>query len=126
MLLWGLERLWWTLICEVIKEVIRIEQENYIVYAQYDKRGRITAVNSSAFVGADWGMEIDRGYGDKYHHAQGNYFSRAIYTVERTEEEIEADRAAIAEPGPRAEDVTLDVLAEHEARLCMLELTTTI
>jgi hypothetical protein len=124
----------------VIKEVIRIEQENYIVYAQYDKRGRITAVNSSAFVGADWGMEIDRGYGDKYHHAQGNYFSRAIYTedgiprykledgkaVERTEEEIEADRAAIAEPGPRAEDVTLDVLAEHEARLCMLELTTTI
>lgn len=139
MLLWGLERLWWTLICEVIKEVIRIEQENYIVYAQYDKRGRITAVNSSAFVGADWGMEIDRGYGDKYHHAQGNYFSRAIYTedgiprykledgkaVERTEEEIEADRAAIPEPGPTAEDVTLDVLAEHEERLCMLELTTT-
>ncbi len=138
MLLWGLERLWWTLICEVIKEVIRIEQENYIVYAQYDKRGRITAVNSSAFVGADWGMEIDRGYGDKYHHAQGNYFSRPIYTeggiprykledgkaVERTKEEIEADRAAIPKPGPRAEDVTLDMLADHEERLCMLEITT--
>ena len=80
------------------------------------------------------------GYGDKYHHAQGNYFPQPIYTedgiprykledgkaVERTEEEIEADRAAIPEPGPRAEDVTLDMLAEHEARLCMLELTTTI
>lgn len=31
-------------------------------------------------------------------------------------------------PGPEspsAEDITLDMLAEHEARLCMLELTTT-
>lgn len=113
---------------------------DYRVYVQTDEQGRITAVNSSAFVGADWGTEIDRGYGDKYRHAQGNYFSRPIYTedgipryklddgkaVERTEEEIEADRAAIPEPGPTAEDVTLDVLAEHEARLCMLELTTTI
>lgn len=110
----------------------------YIVYVQTDKQGRIIAVNSSAFVSGDWGTEIDRGYGDKYHHAQGNYFPQPIYTedgipryklkdgkaVERTEEEIEADRAAIAEPGPRAEDVTLDVLAEHEERLCMLEITT--
>jgi hypothetical protein len=114
--------------------------EPYIVYVQTDEQGRITAVNSSAFVSTDWGTEIDRGYGDKYHHAQGNYLDGPVYTmdgiprykleegeaVERTEEEIEADRAAIAEPGPRAEDVTLDVLAEHEARLCMLELTTTI
>lgn len=32
------------------------------------------------------------------------------------------------QPGPEspsAEDITLDMLAEHEARLCMLELTTT-
>lgn len=28
-----------------------------------------------------------------------------------------------AEPGPTAEDVTLELLAEHEERLCMLELT---
>ena len=26
---------------------------------------------------------------------------------------------------PSEEDITLDMLAEHEARLCMLELTTT-
>lgn len=110
---------------------------NYIVYVQTDRHNRITAVNSSAFVSGDWGTEIDRGYGDKYHHAQGNYFSRPIYTedgiprykledgkaVERTKEEIEADRAAIPEPGPRAEDITLDMLSEHDARLCMLELT---
>ena len=29
------------------------------------------------------------------------------------------------EPEPTAEDITLDMLADHEVRLCMLELTTT-
>lgn len=29
------------------------------------------------------------------------------------------------DPEPTAEDVTLDMLADHEERLCMLELTTT-
>lgn len=29
------------------------------------------------------------------------------------------------EPEPTSEDVTLDMLADHEERLCMLELTTT-
>lgn len=110
----------------------------YIVYVQTDKQGRITAVNSSAFVIGDWGTEIERGYGDKYHHAQGNYFPQPIYTedgiprykleegraVERTEGEIEADRAALPERSPTADDVTLDMLAEHEERLCMLEITT--
>lgn len=31
----------------------------------------------------------------------------------------------LPEPGPGAEDITLDMLADHEERLCMLELTTT-
>ena len=53
---------------------------NYIVYVQTDGHNRITAVNSSAFVSGDWGTEIDRGYSDKYHHAQGHYFPRPIYT----------------------------------------------
>lgn len=82
--------------------------ELYHVYAQTDEAGRITAVNSSAFVPEDWGTEIDQGYGDKYHHAQGNYFPQPIYTedgipryklvdsqvVKRMEKEIEADKAA--------------------------------
>ena len=42
----------------------------YLVYAQTDDHSRITAVNSSAFVSADWGTEIDFGFGDRYHHAQ--------------------------------------------------------
>ena len=80
----------------------------YSVYVQIDAQGRITAINSSAFVDLDWGTEIDQGFGDQYHHAQGNYFPQPIYTedgipryklvdgqaVERTEEEIAADRAA--------------------------------
>lgn len=78
----------------------------YSVYVQIDTQGRITAANSSAFVPEDWGTEIDSGYGDKYHHAQGNYILGGLYTedgipryklsggvpVLRSEAEIEADR----------------------------------
>lgn len=86
--------------------------EPYHVYVQTDEQGRIISVNSSAFVPAEWGTEIDSGFGDKHHHAQGNYFVDGLYTndgipryklvdgaaQERTEEEIEADRAAIPAP----------------------------
>lgn len=89
----------------------------YHVYVQTDEQGRITGVNSSAFVSADWGTQIDSGFGDKYHHAQGNYFDR-LYTDdgipryklqdgqarERTEEEIAADRAARPAPPPTAQE----------------------
>lgn len=81
----------------------------YIVYVKPDTKGYITAVNSSAFLTdtTDW-VEIDSGYGDKYHHAQGNYFSERIWTnsgiyryklvdgkpIECSMEEIEAQEAA--------------------------------
>lgn len=95
----------------------------YIVYAQVDTQGRITALNSSAFVPADWGTEIDSGYGDKYHHAQGNYFEKPVYTddgipryklqdgqpVERTMEEIAADLAAVVVPVTPMEQLRADV-----------------
>ena len=53
----------------------------YIVYVKPEESGYITAVDSSAFLVdlAGW-VEIDRGYGDKYHHAQGNYFDKSIVT----------------------------------------------
>lgn len=53
----------------------------YIVYAKTDSGGYITAVNSSAFLPdtAGW-TEIDRGFGDRYHHAQGNYLPKPIIT----------------------------------------------
>lgn len=54
----------------------------YIVYVKTNSNGYIIAVNSSAFLTdlTDW-TEIDSGYGDKYHHAQGNYFSEPIFTM---------------------------------------------
>jgi len=81
----------------------------YIVYVKIDDAHRIIAVNSSAFLIdlIDW-VEIDRGFGDRYHHAQGNYFpdtimdERGIYRYlhtpdaeskwrERMQEEMDAD-----------------------------------
>ena len=53
----------------------------YIVYYKTDSHGYITAVTSSAFLPDPTGWtEIDSGYGDKYHHAQGNYFPESIIT----------------------------------------------
>ena len=56
-----------------------MEIEQYIVYVKTDDANRITAVNSSAFLtDTDGWTEIDSGYGDRYHHAQGNYFPKPI------------------------------------------------
>lgn len=83
-----------------------MEMRPYIVYVKVDESNRITAINSSEFLTDVTGWtEIDSGYGDKYHHAQGNYFDkplcdeRGIYRyklvdgkpVERTQEEMDAD-----------------------------------
>lgn len=56
-------------------------KEPYIVYIKTNSSGCITDVNSSAFLSDVTGWaEIDSGYGDKYHHAQGNYFPKPIIT----------------------------------------------
>lgn len=99
---------------------MKIEMRPYIVYVRPNNSGYITAVNSSAFLPDTEGwVEIDRGYGDKYHHAQGNYFPMPIYTesgvyrykladgkpVECTAEEIAQQEAALVlvEPAPTLE-----------------------
>lgn len=83
-----------------------MEMKPYIVYIKTDNTNRITAIDSSAFLSDITGWtEIDSGFGDKYHHAQGNYFSQPLYDergicryklvdgkpVERTQEEMDAD-----------------------------------
>lgn len=83
-----------------------MEMKPYIVYVKVDDEKRITSINSSAFLSDTTGWtEIDSGYGDKYHHAQGNYFPQPLYDergicryklvngrpVERTQEEMDAD-----------------------------------
>ena len=59
-----------------------MEMKPYIVYVKTNSNGYITAVNSSEFLAdtTDW-IEIDSGYGDRYHHAQGNYFPQPIMTM---------------------------------------------
>ena len=90
-----------------------MEQKTYKVYAHLDSAGNITAINSSAFLqdATDWTL-IDEGVGDRYHHAQGHYLPDGLHTsdgipryhwdgtqvIQRTEEEIEEDRAAIPAP----------------------------
>ena len=51
----------------------------YSVYIKVDADNRITDINSSAFI-ADYSgwIEIDRGDGDRYHHAQGNYLDKPV------------------------------------------------
>ena len=78
----------------------------YKVYVRVDESGRIVSINSSAFIRDTEGLvEIDRGPGDRFHHAQGNYLPGPLMdrrgvcrykleggkVVERTEEEMLAD-----------------------------------
>lgn len=103
--------------------------EPYIVYVKTDSNGHITAVNSSAFLADTTGwVEIDSGYGDKYHHAQNNYFPQPIMTeggawryklvggvaVECTEEEIATQEEALIKP-EEPEKPVLDIYDELEA-----------
>lgn len=108
----------------------------YHVYVQTDEQGRITAVNSSAFVSSEWGTEVDSGFGDKYHHAQGNYFPTGIYTddgisrytlvkntaQERAEEEIQADREKI--PAPIVPPTNAELEAENKMLRAQLQAAT--
>lgn len=103
--------------------------KKFDVYVKTDSRNCIREVNSGAFVAPDWGVRIDQGTGDRYHHAQGNYFDRPLYTedgipryklaegqaVERTEAELEADRLPIVKARRIAKSKTdlADYLAAH-------------
>lgn len=76
------------------------------VYIKTDDKGRITAINSDAFLPSlDGWVKIGEGYGDKHHHAQGNYLpsplmdERGLYCWKlqngsvdaRTKAEMDAD-----------------------------------
>lgn len=57
------------------------EVKPYVVFVKLDDANRITSVNSSAFLlNQDGWTEIDRGYTQRHHHAQGNYFPLPIVT----------------------------------------------
>ena len=81
----------------------------YKIFIRVDDSDRIIDVNSSAFLSDTTGwVQIDEGTGDRYHHAQNNYFPKPKYDDrgipryayvpdgspkwrERTQEEMDAD-----------------------------------
>lgn len=82
------------------------EQTHHGVYVRIDELGRIIAINSDAFLlSLDGWVKIDEGYGDAFHHAQGNYLPKGLMNesgvcryelvdgepVERSIEEMDAD-----------------------------------
>jgi hypothetical protein len=91
----------------------------YNVYVKVDTNNNIIVINSSAFITDTTGWtQIDEGYGDKYHHAQGNYFDKGIITnsgiyryklvnnipVEKTADQIASEEASIPTPPPSLEE----------------------
>ena len=90
------------------------------VYIQTDEHGCILRCEGGYTTPSDltdW-TEIDEGIGDRYNLCQGNYFDGGLYTMDgiprycwdgsaavlRTEEELEADRAARPEPEPTEQE----------------------
>ena len=88
------------------------------VLVQTDDAGRVTAINSDAFVSGDGWTQIDEGEGDRYRHAQNNYLlkpltdERGVYryklvdglVVQRTQAEMDADYAARPAPEPTEDE----------------------
>ena len=86
------------------------------IYIQTDTVGRIIRCEGGYTTPADltgW-IEIDEGTGDKYNLCQSHYFDGGLYTIDgvprykwdgektalRSDEDLEADRAAIHNPKP--------------------------
>ena len=95
-----------------------MDTESCKVLVQTDDAGRVTAINSDAFVSGDGWTAIDEGEGDRYRHAQNNYLlkpltdERGVYryklvdglVVQRTQAEMDADFDALPAPEPTAEE----------------------
>lgn len=100
------------------------------VYIQVDEHGRIIRCDGGYTTPADltdW-TEIDEGIGDRYNLCQSHYFPGGLYTmdgipryrwdgtqaVERTNEELETDRAARPTPPPTTDEVLNALLGVSE------------
>ena len=102
------------------------------VFIKIDSKNRITAVNSEIFISdfSGW-VEIDSGDGDKFAHAQGNYFPKPVTdengvyrykfengaVCERSEEEMTAD-TPIPEPEPPTNAELAAAIAELAEVIC--------
>ena len=117
-----------------------METEKSKVYVLPDAEGRILRIDGGYTLGnikdfTDWVL-IDEGYGDRYNLCQGNYLPGPLYddrgicryklvdgeVQERTVEEMDADFAARPAPEPTTEELLLETAADHEYRICLMEL----
>lgn len=117
-----------------------METEKSKVYVLPDAEGRILRIDGGYTLGnikdfTDWVL-IDEGYGDRYNLCQGNYLDKPLYddrgicryklvdgeVQERTQEEMDADFAARPAPEPTTEELLLETAADHEYRICLMEL----
>lgn len=109
-----------------------MQQQNYIVYIKADDKGRIAAINSSAFLhDTDGWIKIDEGLSDKYHHAQGNYLDLPLYDeqgchnwylaegkpVQATQEQKAAELAARPVPEPTENERIWQAITDHDIQL---------
>lgn len=112
--------------------------DSYKVYVKTDSSGRITAINSDAFLEESvlgW-TKIDEGTGDRFHHAQGNYLPLPLMTeqgayryklvkgkpMERSAEELAADITAL-QPAPSDSD---RITALEAAMLALMEVPSSV
>lgn len=117
-------------ITEETIEMPEIEMPKSQVYIQTDEQGNVIRCEGGYSMAnitniADW-LLIDEGEGDKYNLCQSHYFEGGLFTMEgiplyewdgeqviaRTEEEVEADRAAIPK---------LPIVPTYEERLAAME-----
>lgn len=101
---------------------MELEINPYKVYIKLNADNYITAVNSSAFIldATGW-IEIDSGYGDKYHHAQGNYFPIPLYDDMGRFNYKYVDGAVIAIPEEEKPEIEPIVSPTTEERIAELE-----
>lgn len=107
------------------------------VYVKTDKMNRLMAIQSSDHLRDEKGWTaIDQGEGERYRYAQTQYLPDAIADdrgvlryklvdgkpVERMQEEMDADYAARPAPEPTTEELLLETAADHEYRICLMEL----
>jgi hypothetical protein len=107
-----------------------VEKLNHTVYAKTDENGYITAVNSDVFLNdtAGW-TQIDGGTGDKYAHAQGNYFQKPLvdengcynYKLENGKpvETTDEEKQAQIDARPASQPTEIDVLGQQLAALSL-------
>lgn len=95
--------------------------QTYKVYIKINANGEIIEVNSSEFLTDTEGLiEIDSGIGDKYHHAQNNYFDKPLTDENGLYNYRFVDRAVIE----RTNDDKASELTRIEAQKEIAELKT--